>query len=198
MPFGRSKNINGVFRHVCLNPDCSRRVGNQYKKSDIKDRNYCSQHQPIDINHHIINNIEFPKKFFNNPDNVKRIFEIIFEKENIKTNQEIYDCNRSIFRKYMSSIYLHVDNVAQGIITLFPDKNLKWYYFNPIPSGILDIEDNRRELFDAFLSDNNIDINSDNIYNIELKLLESHKACTVIIINILSMILLKIYIQIEN
>jgi hypothetical protein len=180
MPFGRSKNINGVFRHVCLNPDCSRRVGNQYKKSDIKDRNYCSQHQPIDINHHIINNIEFPKKFFNNPDNVKRIFEIIFEKENIKTNQEIYDCNRSIFRKYMSSIYLHVDNVAQGIITLFPDKNLKWYYFNPIPSGILDIEDNRRELFDAFLSDNNIDINSDNIYNIELKLLESHKACTLI------------------
>ena len=180
MPFGRLKNINGVSRHVCLNTECNTRVGNQYKKTDIKDRNYCAKHQPIDIYDYIINKREFPKKIFNNKDNIKRMIEIIFEIENITTNQEIYNCSRSIFRKYMSSIYLHVDNVAQGIITLFPDKNLKWYYFNPIPSGMLDIEDNRRELFDAFLSDNNIDINSDNIYNIELKLLENHKASTLI------------------
>ena len=171
MPFGRSKKLNGIFRHVCLNPDCDKRVDKQRKKSDIIDRNYCGGHQPIDIYDYIINKQEFPKKFFSNPDNVKRMIEIIFEIENITTNQEIYNCSRSIFRKYMSSIYQHVDNVPQGIITLFPEKNLKWYYFNPIPSGILDIEDNRRELFDAFLSDNNIDINSDNIYNIELKLL---------------------------
>ena len=171
MPFGRLKNINGVSRHVCLNTECNTRVGNQYKKTDIKDRNYCAKHQPIDIYDYIINKREFPKKFFSNPDNVKRMIEIIFEIENITSNQDIYNCSRSIFVKYMSSIYQHVDNVPQGIITLFPEKNLKWYYFNPISSGFLDIEDNRRELFDAFLSENNIDINSDNIYNIELKLL---------------------------
>jgi hypothetical protein len=181
MPFGRSKkDKNGVFRHVCLNPACDKRVDKERKKSNIIDRNYCAWHQ--DINHYFNDDLERikepPKKFFSNPDNVKRMIEKIFKKENIETNKEIYDCNRSIFVKYISSIYQHVDNVAQGIITLFPEKNLKWYYFNPIPSGILDIEDNRRELFDAFLSDNNIDINSDNIYNIELKLLESHKACT--------------------
>ena len=180
MPFGRSKNLNGVFRHVCLNLDCDKRVDKQRKKSDIIDRNYCAGHQPIDIYDYIINKRDFPKKFFSNPDNVKRMIEIIFEIENITTNQEIYNCSRSIFVKYMSSIYQHVDNVPQGIITLFPEKNLKWYYFNPISSGILDIEDNRRELFDAFLSDINIDINSDNIYNIELKILENHKASTLI------------------
>jgi hypothetical protein len=183
MPFGRSKkDKNGVFRHVCLNLACDKRVDKERKKSNIIDRNYCAWHQ--DINHYFNDDLERikepPKNFFSNPDNVKRMIEKIFKKENIETNKEIYDCNRSVFRNYMSSIYQHVDNVAEGIITLFPEKNLKWYYFNPIPSGILDIEASRRELFDAFLSDNNIDINSDNIYNIELKLLESHKACTLI------------------
>lgn len=180
MPFGRNLQIRGLSRRVCL--ECETRITDITKKNQtcILDRNYCAKHQPIDIHDYIINKKTLPHNYLTEDIHLKKWFEIIFKLENIISNEDIYTFQRINFQNYMSSIMSKIPNLCGEMIRLFPERNLKWYLFKIIPENYLDKEYNRRELFDAFLFDNDIDINSDKIYDISLEMLENHKASTLI------------------
>jgi hypothetical protein len=181
MPYGRNLQINGRSRQVCLNQECKTRIGNNKSESCIIDKNFCSKHQPINLREYVLNKTPLPNNYLTVDDNMKQWLQIIFEIEKIKTIDDIYTFERSkVLTKYVPSIMSKFPDICTDIIRLFPELNLKWYKFKVIPNNCLDKEHNRRELFDAFLSDNNIDLNSDNIYNISLTMIEKHKAQTLI------------------
>ena len=180
MPYGRNLQIKGCSRRVCCNLECTTRITDIIKKNKtcIVDRNYCAKHQPIILRDYIINHKTLPHNYLTLDEHLKEWFEIIFEIENIISNEDIYNYSRINFAKYVSQIMSKIPDLCGEMIKLFPERNLKWYKWKIIPENYLNIEHNRKELFDAFLFDNNILLNSDDIYNISLEMLESHKAST--------------------
>ena len=182
--YGRlGKDKKGCSRRLCLK--CEKRVGGKLKKkTNIIDQNYCSIHQPFDINQYLKEKKNFPKYWLSCEKNLKIFLQGVFDIENIKSNDDIYKYERVNFQKYFSSILSKYPNICQKMIDLFPEKNLKWYKFKTIPENYLDKLKYRKELFNNFLDENEIDINSDlnddtnKIYNITLKDIEKHKAGT--------------------
>lgn len=178
--FGRNiLDKNGISRQVCLCLDCTTRITyNKNKNSLIIDKNYCAKHQPFEFEYYYNNNIGIPKKWFLEDKNLKSFLKFVFKVEECITNDDIYNFIRTKFEIYHKSIMSTRPDICEKIVELFSEKNLHIFSFKFMPNNFLNIKSNQIKLFDKFLNDINVDINTDDIYNITTEHLNNHKANT--------------------
>ena len=184
MTYGRTgKDINGRSRRLCLDPTCKTRISGDKPGSKIIDRNYCSKHQPIDIEKYMIENIIFPAKYFNDNNKKRQWFDYVFRNERIDIthNDEIYNVRRSKLKEYNGYNCIenpNTNNIVDIIIELYPDNNLVWHKFNPRPINSLSNKKRQIELFEYMINEDlklNIDLsinevpNNSPLYKLQLK-----------------------------